>query len=139
MASAAQMKPKCDHQVPNGSSAGAQISPVDSWTCSTCTLVNELALERCSVCDTKRPGGSSAPIAKQKTASPTMQPVNPDGTWNCQSCTFINRPELLGCEVCGTKRPRDESKGWYCDFCYQFGNEHAYWMCRNCGAIKRRG
>lgn len=129
----------CSDDAPAAATAASS-----TWACQACTVINESASSQCSVCDTPRPGGtrtqSTNKIAAPAPKSPATLPLdNPDGTWNCQSCTFINRAELLGCQVCDTPRPRDESKGWYCDFCFQFGNEHAYWMCRSCGAIKRRG
>jgi hypothetical protein len=84
-----------------------------------------------------------APIASPAPPPPPPPPLNrvfnADGTWNCPTCTLINSSDALTCDACAEPRPRDESKGWWCDVCLEFGNTHDRWMCQSCGSIKRKG
>ncbi len=78
-------------------------------------------------------------VAEPPTSLPTDPNLHPDRTWSCPTCTLINEPLSLACDVCGGPKPRDESRGWWCDVCLEFGNVHDRWMCQSCGSIKRRG
>lgn len=61
-----------------------------------------------------------------------------DGTWSCPTCTLDNPASVNRCEACEGLKPIDESVGWRCQFCFEYGSEHGFWMCRNCGAIRRQ-
>jgi len=89
-----------------------------------------------------RPTSQQPQLKKRRLApSPPPQPtlINADGTWNCPTCTLINPSGALACDACGGPQPRDESRGWWCDVCLEFGNAHDRWMCQSCGSIKRKG
>jgi hypothetical protein len=82
---------------------------------------------------------SPKPVA-QKQKPPSHQTyLHADGTWSCPTCTLDNPAHADRCLACDGLKPIDESVGWRCDFCYQYGSEHGFWMCRNCGAIRKRG
>lgn len=64
--------------------------------------------------------------------------LHADGTWTCPTCTLNNTALATRCEACDGLKPIDESVGWRCEFCYEYGSEHGFWMCRNCGAIRKQ-
>lgn len=82
--------------------------------------------------------GPKPTTQKQKPPS-TQSYLHTDGTWSCPTCTLDNPAHADRCLACDGLKPIDESVGWRCDFCYQYGSEHGFWMCRNCGAIRKRG
>lgn len=84
---------------------------------------------------TSRAASNSNP---RKASSSTNTYLHPDGSWSCPTCTLNNSATATRCEACDGLKPIDESVGWRCDFCYQYGSEHGFWMCRNCGAIRKQ-
>ncbi|EJD07633.1 uncharacterized protein FOMMEDRAFT_137886 [Fomitiporia mediterranea MF3/22] len=98
------------------------------WRCSSCMLQNPVsALEKCTICETPRPGAgnatkppttsagsssasapSSAPVKAFDFAAAGMKaPSAPSGgTWECSSCMLKNPPTALEkCTICETPRP----------------------------------
>ena len=65
--------------------------------------------------------------------------LHADGTWSCPTCTLNNPAHVRRCQACEGLKPIDESVGWRCELCWEYGSEHGFWMCRNCGAIRKRG
>lgn len=117
-------------------------NPDGTWNCPTCTLINRADISNCSICDDVRPRQPPRPpssLIPKSAPSTKPEQASSDGSWTCPSCTFNNVAHRTSCEMCDDPQPRDASKGWWCEECYHFGNEHAYWMCRNCGAIKKKG
>lgn len=76
--------------------------------------------------------------AQRKAAPPSNPYLHADGSWSCPICTLNNSGSATRCEACDGLKPIDESVGWRCEFCYEYGSEHGFWMCRNCGAIRKQ-
>jgi hypothetical protein len=68
----------------------ASASAPASWSCSQCTLHNELSSSKCSACGT-----------------PKHRPTN--STWKCDRCTLENPVEVTSCTVCDCPKPFLES------------------------------
>lgn len=88
----------------------------------------------------RRTAQTQKPAPPSASTSTSHQPyLHADGTWTCPTCTLNNPADARRCQACEGLKPIDESVGWRCEFCWEYGSEHGYWMCRNCGAIKKRG
>ncbi|GHJ84331.1 hypothetical protein NliqN6_0733 [Naganishia liquefaciens] len=85
-----------------------------------------------------RPRDSDSIALKSKPSSKKAY-LRADGTWSCPTCTLNNPAHAGRCQACEGLKPIDESVGWRCEFCWEYGSEHGFWMCRNCGAIRKRG
>eukprot|EP01083_Nonionella_stella_P196915 724249_1 len=58
------------------------IRNLGSWTCSTCTLINNVENGSCDIC------GFPRTLAKES-------------SWPCQQCTLINDVSFQHCSACG--------------------------------------
>ena len=116
------------------------------WTCSGCTFVNPIAIIKCSVCDTAKPGGSNneSKIAESKSGGISTAIV--PATWNCEVCTCLNDNSKSACQACDTPKPTtvgQETKKsgpasdaeWSCGTC-TFKNAGALKKCTICGSAK---
>lgn len=62
--------------------------------------------------------------SRKASSSSTNTYLHFDGTWSCPTCTLNNSATATRCEACDGLKPIDESVGWRCEFCYQYGSEH---------------
>jgi hypothetical protein len=57
-----------------------------SWSCPTCTFMNEINLSNCECCDQAR----------------AIQPDSDE--WACATCTYVNKKSVISCGICSTNR-----------------------------------
>ena len=82
----------------------------NTWTCSTCTFINNSTATSCEMC------GAASPAAQEKTSHSGHDGVHqvgavsnidlastaaPSNTWTCSTCTFVNQSTATSCEMCG--------------------------------------
>ncbi|KAJ7746834.1 hypothetical protein DFH07DRAFT_923964 [Mycena maculata] len=97
----------------NWAAAGAPppkpASAPGSWTCGTCMLLNGPDVkDKCTVCETARPGAVKAPVQAFNWAAagaPPPKPANGPGPWTCGTCMLMNGPDVKDkCAVCDSAR-----------------------------------
>ncbi|KAM5532376.1 hypothetical protein V8D89_013970 [Ganoderma adspersum] len=80
----------------------------DSWTCSECMLMNTTSGDKCTVCDTPRPGRPKPAEAAQGfnwAAAGIKPPPKPaGGQWSCSTCMLQNPTDAVKCTVCDSPR-----------------------------------
>ncbi|KAJ2027222.1 hypothetical protein H4S03_008347, partial [Coemansia sp. S3946] len=95
------------------------------WTCDTCELKNPLAANKCTVCDSAKPGPAnpvSVTTAPVVTTAPTAAPVpnlwaqsgfrpqaTQNGQWTCDTCELKNKAAAPKCTVCDAAKPAQNS------------------------------
>lgn len=78
------------------SASAATLSPLE-WACPACTLLNAMAISRCTVCDTRRLKNLMTPL----------QP--PPSSWTCSQCASVNAADKRTsegrsrCKTCNTR------------------------------------
>lgn len=103
-----------------------EVESSNTWTCSVCTLNNEISVAVCQACESgQRPRHLSpavgypiqTPQSRETTNFNSQKPklgrtkVNSSlepssaSTWNCPICTFINSSGRSKCDMCGTPAP----------------------------------
>ena len=86
-----------------------------SWTCSACTLLNQMSSDQCEVCTTpKRSTVSSLSSSSFPSLIPSMvasSSLYTNSQWSCTVCTFLNGEFDQVCDMCGTRRDVIENLG----------------------------
>ncbi|KZP01724.1 hypothetical protein CALVIDRAFT_559522 [Calocera viscosa TUFC12733] len=89
----------------------------DTWTCSVCMVSNKADAVKCIACETDRPGGAPASLAKVapepvKATPPAVvnnwagvwaPPAAPAGKVTCKHCGLMTDKGLEECQVCQMK------------------------------------
>ncbi|KAJ1876265.1 hypothetical protein LPJ71_011563, partial [Coemansia sp. S17] len=91
------------------------------WTCDTCELKNPQVANKCTVCDSAKPGPAnpvSVTTAPVVTTAPTAAPVpnlwaqsgfrpqaTQNGQWTCDTCELKNEAAASKCTVCDAAKP----------------------------------
>ncbi|KAJ2033114.1 hypothetical protein H4S04_009358, partial [Coemansia sp. S16] len=94
--------------------ASSSFRPVASkdgeWVCDTCELKNPLAANKCTVCNTAKPGpkpaaAAVAPVPNLWAQSGFTIAGPKDDEWTCDTCELKNPLAANKCTVCDTAKP----------------------------------
>lgn len=73
---------------PSRETLPSKLTPPESWSCTTCTFLNDRSRPACDMC------------GKSRTPGPEVRPLISGGR-QCPQCTLINERDAQDCSACG--------------------------------------